>query len=220
MPKVLKEEFRHIENWVFDMDGTLYPPDNGLEDALWDSWYDFFKKRCGYSREEVDAKSAIFEKAYEGNLFYGWMIEENVSFEEIIHVFDSVDHSFVERCERTKAGVEALPGRKFIFTNAHFNRIDIVLERLGLLGHFDGLFYVRKMDDVVKPNPLVYDRFCAIHAVNPKTSIFFEDSVRNLKPAHEMGMKTVLLHKLTDKNPEYVDYTSDSVADWLSSVWE
>ena len=220
MSKVLKKEFRHIENWVFDMDGTLYPPENGLEDALWDAWYDFFKVKRGYSREEVDKRSSIYEKEYDGNMFYGWMIEENISFNELIHVFDSVDHSFIERCECTKEGVEALPGRKFIFTNAHFNRIDVVLERLGLLGHFDGLFYVRKIDDVVKPNPLVYDRFCVIHNVDPKMSIFHEDSVKNLKPAHDMGMRTVLLHKLSKEKPEYVDYTSRSIADWLSNVWE
>ncbi len=220
MSKVLKKEFRHIENWVFDMDGTLYSPESGMEDALWEAWFGFLEKERGYSPKQAQKRSEEFSKAYDGNSFYGWMIEENLSYEKIISIFDAVDHNLVERCERTKAGVEALPGRKFIFTNSHFHRIDRVLERLGLLGHFDGLFYVRKIDDAVKPNPLVYDRFCAIHGVDPKASIFHEDRIENLKPAYDMGMQTVLLHTVPDGQPEYVDYTSRSIADWLLNVWE
>lgn len=218
MPR-LKDAFGHIENWVFDMDGTLYPPSNGMEDALWDAWYDFYKVKRGYSRAEVDARTKAFEKAYDGNFFLGWMVEEGIDFHELIAAFDSADHNLIEHCARTRAGVEVLPGRKFIFTNAHFNRIDMVLSRLGLLGHFDGLFYVRKMDDLAKPSPLLYDRFCAVHHVDPKRSIFHEDSVQNLKPAHELGMATVLLHKIDGEKPPYVDYTSASVADWLEGLW-
>ncbi len=46
MSKVLKKEFRHIENWVFDMDGTLYSPESGMEDAIWEAWFGFFGERA------------------------------------------------------------------------------------------------------------------------------------------------------------------------------
>ena len=61
------------------------------------------------------------------------------------------------------------------------------------------------------------------YKIAPQYCIFFEDIARNLKPAHELGMKTVWIKndepwaaKYSDS--EFINYKTDNLAKFLKEI--
>ena len=86
-----------------------------------------------------------------------------------------------------------LPGRRFIFTNADDRHAERVLAHLGLADLFDDVFHIHSFGFTPKPDPLGFQRMLDAHGLDPRATTFFEDSERNLKPAFDLGMTTVLV---------------------------
>ena len=76
-------------------------------------------------------------------------------------------------------------------------RADEALAALGLDGEFDGVFGADAMGDVCKPERAAFEKITTAAGIDPKTTAFFEDSVKNLAAAAEMGMTTVLIRSHT-----------------------
>ena len=94
-----------------------------------------------------------------------------------------------------------LPGKKYIFTNGTKKHAENVLKKLNLENIFQSIFGIKEANYLPKPNIETYNLFLKINNIDPKTSIMFEDMGRNLIPAKELGMTTVLLErKLPNKN--------------------
>jgi putative hydrolase of the HAD superfamily len=111
-------------------------------------------------------------------------------------------------------------GRKLVFTNGSRRHADNVLSRIGITHHFEDVFDIVAANYVPKPDPACYRAFCERHGVAPERSILFEDLPRNLKPAHAIGMTTVLVrgnHELTDIDAEgaHIHHATDDLAGWL-----
>ena len=66
-----------------------------------------------------------------------------------------------------------------------------VTKRIGIEKLFDGVFDIVDSDFVPKPSKQPYEKIIENFKIEPQYCIFFEDIARNLKPAHELGMKTV-----------------------------
>jgi hypothetical protein len=79
------------------------------------------------------------------------------------------------------AALDALPGRKFVFTNADEDYARRVLDRLGLANAFDGMHDIHAMDYVPKPDPRAMGDVRS-HGIDPRRALFAEDMARNLKP--------------------------------------
>ena len=59
---------------------------------------------------------------------------------------------------------------------------------------------------------VTFEKMMAAHQVIPTTAAFFEDSPKNLKPAHQLGMKTVLVGPKADGNTDdFVDFRAPTV---------
>jgi putative hydrolase of the HAD superfamily len=69
---------------------------------------------------------------------------------------------------------------------------------------------------VPKPAPETFTRMMRAHDVDPAQTCFFEDSARNLAPAADVGMTTVLVgpHAPASTAP-FVDYKTDQLAPFL-----
>ena len=95
-------------------------------------------------------------------------------------------------------------------------------KRLGIERHFDEIFDIVSADFIPKPSLATYKKIIEKYKIEPQYSIFIEDIARNLKPAYELGMKTVLLErKLPNKNnsdqeEKYKDLWNDNYdADYI-----
>jgi len=68
-----------------------------------------------------------------------------------------------------------------------------VLDLLGIRHHFGRIVDVRDLEYESKPQPAAYERVCELLGVLPEECLMVEDNARNLMPARELGMITVLV---------------------------
>jgi putative hydrolase of the HAD superfamily len=66
---------------------------------------------------------------------------------------------------------------------------------------------------------VTYETMLTAHAVDPHRAAFFEDSERNLKPAADLGITTVLVgsHALANA-ADFVQYRTAELAPFLNSI--
>ncbi len=113
--------------------------------------------------------------------------------------------------------VRRLPGRRIVFTNGDSFHATRILDRLAMSDLFDGLFHLEHANFVPKPNLVTFELMMSAHGVTPAETAFFEDSARNLKPAHGLGMTTVLVGpKAPANNDDFVDFRSPSLKAFLA----
>jgi putative hydrolase of the HAD superfamily len=90
----------------------------------------------------------------------------------------------------------SLPQKRWIFTNADANHAHRVLNILGINDCFEGIIDIRAIDFVCKPDKLAYQKAMAVTTATDTTHcIIFDDALRNLYPAGELGFFTVLVGK-------------------------
>ena len=96
------------------------------------------------------------------------------------------------------------------------------MERLGVADRFDAVFDIVASGYVPKPDPSVYRALIERHDIDPCRSIYFEDIARNLKPAKDLGMTTVLIEDsdapLRDADRGHVDHRAPELAPWLADL--
>jgi glucose-1-phosphatase len=69
--------------------------------------------------------------------------------------------------------------------------------KTGIYDYFDDIFLSFRMG-MKKPNQEIYDRVVSSISFKPQECIFIDDDLENLKPATNMGMKTILFNVLID----------------------
>ena len=89
--------------------------------------------------------------------------------------------------------LSGLPGRCVVFTNGSRDYARRVLEALGVADRMEEIFGIEFMEYIAKPSPYPYTKLLRAMGTGAEDSLFCEDSRRNLLPAHEMGMFTVLV---------------------------
>lgn len=216
---------QRAECWVFDLDNTLYPASNGLMAEVSSRMTQFVAHLLGVAPDEalVEQKQ-LFRK--HGTTLRGLMEKYAVdpwSFLEFVH---QVDYGQVTPSPRLASALAALPGRKFVYTNASTSHAARVLERLGVAEMFDGVFDVAAAEWQPKPHPTGYQTLIARHRIAPDRSVMVEDIARNLEPAAALGMTTVwLCHDgdspswtAPDADTDYVHHRIDDLTTWLESL--
>lgn len=220
----MQPDLAHIETWIFDLDLTLYGPEHNIMQQVRDRIALFVEDYFEIDSEAAHKIRHAYWKSY-GTTLGGLMAEHGVDLHKYLDFVHDVDLSLLKPCDRLRAGIEALPGRKLIFTNADAPYAQRVLAIRGLDDLFEGLYDIHQMEHRPKPKPESYDRFCAHFGINPATALFVEDSAHNLEPAKAIGMTTVWINHATDSEssgdtPHYVDHEITDVADWLHSIKE
>ncbi|MBV1774428.1 pyrimidine 5'-nucleotidase [Burkholderiaceae bacterium DAT-1] len=95
----------------------------------------------------------------------------------------------------------ALPGRKFLFTNAQRNYAVRVLDGLGLRHQFEAIISIGDLRYLPKPQQRAYLHVLQRHHLDPHRCIMVEDSRNNLLTAKRLGMRTVWLTRSLTHHP-------------------
>ncbi|MDB5476191.1 MAG: hydrolase, haloacid dehalogenase-like family [Phenylobacterium sp.] len=208
-------DLRHIDTWLFDLDNTLYPVESGFMGEIERRITAFVMQVTGLERDEAFKLQKVYLKDH-GLSLTGLTLHHGVDPAEFHAVFHDLSLESLARDPDLIAAIERLPGRRLIFTNADDVHARRVLERLGLDHLFDEVFHIGSFGYVPKPDPVVFQRMNAAHRIDPATTAFFEDSERNLAPAAELGMTTVLVgpHAPASTAP-FVQYKTDKLASFL-----
>ena len=219
---MLPPALRHIDCWIFDLDNSLYPASADLFALIDQRMTLFIQQLVGC--DPVAARKV--QKDYfrdHGTTLAGLMREHGTDPHHFLDFVHDIDLARVTADPQLVAAMDALPGRKFVFTNASENYARRVLDRLGLANAFDGMHDIHAMAYVPKPDPSAYEAICAAYAIDPKRALFADDMVRNLAPAKAIGMTTLWIDNGSEQGPDLaemrcVDYRSDDIAGWLVGV--
>ena len=210
-----RPDLRHVNTWLFDLDNTLYPVESGFMGEIERRMTDYVERITGLAREEAYRLQKQYLAEY--GLTLGGLVEHHgVDPAEYHAIFDDVPLEALAENPRLTAAIARLPGRRLIFTNANDVHARRVLARLGLEALFHDVFHIALAGYVPKPSPVTFRKMDEAHGIEPAVTAFFEDSERNLKPAAELGMTTVLVGPhAPSSTAAFVRYKTDNLAAFL-----
>ena len=216
------KELAKIKYWIFDLDNTLYSGDTKVFDQVDKKMSKFISEKLNVSLEE--AKKIQKNYFHEYNTTLNGMIKNHeIDANEFLEFVHDVDLDFLKEDKLLKQEISNLNGKKFIFTNGSKAHAANVTKRIGIENLFDGVFDIVESDFIPKPSIEPYKKIIEKFKIEPQYSIFIEDIARNLKPAHELGMKTVWIKndepwaaKFSDS--DFINYKTDNLAKFLKEI--
>lgn len=157
-----------------------------------------------------------------GTTLRGLMDHHGVRPEDFLDHVHDIDVSPVAPNPGLADALAGLSGRKLVFTNGSVPHAERVMDRLGIAHLMEDVFDIVAADYHPKPRPETYQRFLMHYGIDPKRSVMFEDMVRNLAPAAELGMTTVWLrtgyrYGALDHNADAVHHETDDLVAFLKA---
>lgn len=196
---------------LFDLDDTLYPRSAGIMVEIRRLIMDFIQSEFGLSPEEADALRHEYLLAY-GTTMRGLQVNHGIEPDQYLqHVHAIALHEYLQPNAELDAVLDTVPQEMIVFTNASREHAEGVLQVLGIRRHFSRIVDIRDMAYESKPQLSAYRRICKLLEVAPEECLLVEDNVRNLCPAKEIGMSTVLVGDGRQAHHRCVDYAIDCV---------
>lgn len=220
-------DLTHITHWVFDLDHTLYPSDSSVMVQIEQRMTEYVARLLDVDMEAAAQAREQYWKDY-GTTLNGLMTNHGVDRQDFLDFVHDIDASVLDPAPLLGQRISALPGRKIIYTNGSLGHAENILDRLGITEHFEDIFDVAAADFIPKPHREGFDRFQSRFGLPTVESVMFEDSLRNLKTAHEMGFTTVLVRAKEgalvreshagDEHPEHVHFAVDCLTTFLGDI--
>ena len=221
--------FAHIQDWVFDLDNTLYPHHSNLFSQIDVKMTSYVSELLRLPRDEARKLQKELYLEY-GTTLSGLMQRHNIDSDDFLQKVHDIDYSWLVPDPVLGLAIKALPGRKFIFTNGNRNHAERTARQLGILDHFDDIFDIVAAGLTPKPAPETYDRFLTLYDIVGPNAVMFEDLARNLVVPKALGMSTVLIvpnnfeptfSEIWERDPAFddaVDYVTDDLAGFLTKI--
>ncbi len=216
------KSLKSIKVWLFDLDNTLYSGKTKVFEQI-------DKKMSQYISEKlnVDIKKA---KEIQKSYFYeysttlnGLIKNHKIDATDFLNFVHDINIDFLKKDEKLAKEIEKLDGKKIVFTNGSKKHAINITKKLGIDHCFDDIFDIVDSNFIPKPAIEPYKKLLEKHKIDPKSCVFIEDIARNLKPAYEMGMKTVWIEndekwakEFSDSN--YVNYKTNNLCDFLKKI--
>lgn len=219
-------DFRHVADWIFDLDNTLYRADNGIFAQIEARMTDYVERHLSLPREEARLVQKDLYCRF-GTTLNGLMREHDCDAEDYLGYVHDIDLGDLGPDAGLKAALARLPGRRFVFTNGCANHAARILDRIGLADMFEAVWDIRTMAFAPKPSPAAYEAVMAMAGVQGATAAMFDDIARNLVPARKAGMTTVWLKTdapwgnhgpLMDVGEGDIDHQTDNLTEFLHSI--
>ena len=216
------KELQFIKFWIFDLDNTLYADETKVFDQV-------DKKMSKYISEKLnvnitEAKEIQKNYFHEYNTTLNGMIKNHkIDANEFLEFVHDIDINFLKKNYGLSEELKKLDGKKIIYTNGSKKHALNVTKKIGIDQYFDGIFDI--VDSNFVPKPLIepYKKLVEKHKIDPKLCVFIEDIARNLKPAYEMGMKTIWIEnnepwakKFSDG--DFINYRTSNLTEFLKKI--
>ena len=216
--KILKS----IKYWIFDLDNTLYSGKTRVFEQVDKKMSKYISEKLNISIDE--AKKIQKNYFHEYNTTLNGMIKNHkIDANEFLEFVHDIDIDFLKKDLKLIEEFKRLDGKKFIFTNGSKKHALNVTRRIGIEQYFDDIFDIVESDFVPKPALKPYKKLVEKHKIDPNLCVFVEDIARNLKPAYEMGMKTVWIEndepwasKFSDS--DFVNYRTKNLSEFLKKI--
>ena len=216
------KSLQSIKFWLFDLDNTLYSGNTKVFDQIDKKMSEYISVKL-----KIDIKKA---KEIQKSYFYkydttlsGLIKNHKIDADEFLNFVHDIDVDFLQKDLNLSEQLGKLDGKKIIFTNGSRKHALNVTKRIGIDKYFDDIFDIVDAEFFPKPTPSPYEKLVKKHKIDPNLCVFIEDIARNLKPAYEMGMKTIWIEndepwakKYSDSN--FINYTTNNLAGFLKKI--
>jgi putative hydrolase of the HAD superfamily len=215
-------EFRHVRDWIFDLDNCLYPASTRLFDLIDERMGAYIQRLLNC--DAVEARRVQKAHFHEhGTTLAGLMKDHGVDPHDFLDEVHDIPLDRLRQDEKLATALARLPGRKFVFTNGDAAYARRVLEAIGIFGHFDDLHDIHASALSPKPNPAGYAVLCERFGIEPTAALFVEDMAQNLEPAKALGMTTVWVDNGSERgshgaDESFIDHRIADVGEWLETI--
>ena len=216
------KELANIKYWIFDLDNTLYSGETKVFEKI-------HKRMSFYISKKLNV-NLIKAKEIQKNYFHkynttlnGLIKNHKIDPNEFLEFVHDIDISFLNKDLSLREELKKIEEKKYIFTNGSHFHVQNIIKQLGIEDLFDGAFDIIDSDFNPKPSIEPYKKIIKKFDIDPKKTVFIEDIAHNLKPAHELGMKTVWLENNEawaskhSKEP-YINFKTKVLSDFLKQV--
>ena len=214
--------FQSIKYWIFDLDNTLYSAKTKVFDQVEKKMTEYVSNKLNTNMDEARKIQKNYFYKYNTTL-NGLIKNHKVDAKEFLEFVHNIDISFLKKDLELSEELKKLEGKKIIFTNGPKKHALNITKKIGIDHHFDAIFDIIDSNFVPKPILEPYKKLVEKHKIDPNFSVFVEDIARNLKPAYEMGMKTVWIEndepwarKYSDSN--FVNYKISNLSEFLKKI--
>lgn len=191
--------------WIFDLDNTLHNATPHIFPHINRSMTAYLQQHLQLDEAAANELRMHYWRRY-GATLSGLMRHHGTKPEHFLwhtHQFPELER-MVLREPRLRHVLEALPGRKVVFSNAPLRYAQAVLKLLRVADLFDDVMAVEQTRFRPKPDSFGFMRLLKKHRVKAAQCIMVEDSVENLVAAKRLGMRTVWVNA-GNKNAPCVD---------------
>jgi len=202
--------------FLFDLDNTLYPAHAGVTEALEERMNAYVQQVSGLPHQDAVALRQHYFVTY-GTTLRGLQLHHHVDIETYLHTVHDFDMPrFVKPNPALVELMATITVPMAIFTNSPREHAERALAALGLTHLKMPIIDIRMINFLPKPHPSAYQIALQALDVPAEGTVFFEDTLHNLRHAKALGMTTVYIpHQFGMPVPDYVDY---SFPDALSAI--
>ncbi len=214
--------FESVKYWIFDLDNTLYSGKTKVFEQVDKKMSKYISAKLNVTIDE--AKKIQKNYFHEDNTTLNGVIKNHkIDASEFLEFVHDIDINFLKKDLKLTEELKNLGGKKIIFTNGSRKHALNVIHRIGIEQYFDDIFDIVDSEFIPKPAKESYNKLVKKHKIDPKLCVLVEDIARNLKPAYEMGMKTVWIEnddpwarKFSDSN--FVNYKTNNLSEFLKKI--
>ena len=213
-----------IDNWIFDLDNTLYSADSGIFQQVHKLMGKFIKNYLNIETKKAKELQRKYYKEH-GTTLRGMMDNHGVDPDYFLSEVHKLDYSIVGSNNKLNMELKKLNGKKIIYTNANMEHVLNVLERIELSNCFDHVFDIKMANYIPKPQLTPYNHIVKKFDLNPSKSAMFDDIAKNLVPAKNVGFTSIWIdagyENFSDdikSSKKYIDFETNDLSVFLEKV--
>ncbi|KAL7132422.1 hypothetical protein ABFS83_12G072900 [Erythranthe nasuta] len=216
---------------LFDMDDTLYPLSLGINMACRKNIEEYMLNHLHIEESEVPRMCLELYKEHgttmAGLKTLGYEFDDD-QFHAEVH--GALPYELLKPDPVLRNLLLSMPQQKIIFTNADEAHVAQVLSRMGLEDCFQGVICfetlnppseTKKTTVLCKPSVEAMEAAIRIANVDPKKTIFFDDSIRNIASGKAAGLQTVIVGRSTlVPGADHALNSIHNIREALPEIWE
>ena len=221
--------FEATRVWIFDLDNTLYPSKCNLFAEVDQRMGEFIAKLLDVPFEHARYLQKRYYHDY-GTTLTGLIKLHKIDPHAFLEYVHDIDLAPLSESPELASALQALPGRRIIFTNGSRRHAERVAEKLGVLHLMEDICDIAACEFIAKPSPDAFNRMVQRHGVAAPEAAMFEDMPHNLEAAHTLGMTTVLVRsdymdhpaqaqmRKWKALPQHIHHATDDLTEFLAAL--
>ncbi|MBL1279907.1 MAG: HAD family phosphatase [Fluviicola sp.] len=194
---------KSIDTIIFDYGGVLINLDyQATINAFGELGIDDFESL--YSQAE---QSNLFNDLETGQISPAYFINQllellpaNITPNQVVHAWNSIIKDVPKESVELLLKLKRQGYRLFLLSNTNQLHIDVAdsewlkVSEFPLVKFFDAVYYSHEVK-MRKPNAEIFEFVCTENVLDPKKTLFIDDSIQHIEGAKKMGLQTVHLEK-------------------------